>query len=645
MTRVLAVYIAAGFMILELIDMISGPFGLPVWSFKLALYSLIAGLFITVIISWIYDIHPEGGIVKTEPADHVSPEEGHPSSNSWKIASYISFVVIVGLIVLNIIPRSVKKEDLDKSIAVLPFINDSPDEENTYFINGIQEAILNNLSKIEDLRVVSRTSVLKYISDPKPIPQIAEEMNVSYVLEGSGQKYGNQIRLTLQLIDARRDRHLWSSPFTSQVEVNEIFNIQSQIAQQVAKQIEVVITPREKELIERTATTNQTAFELYLKANEERVRYYADPEDTIRLERAIELYNYAIEYDSAFALPYLALASIHWSKKNLNSDSLNALLDSAVSLTDLALKYDPELSDAHRLKGYILRYEGERDSALRSFNRAIEFNPNNSGAYIGKGFTYFDDHDFVRAISNFYQSTLLERTEDNLLNRYNSLVTLFRTTGFREQAEFYAGEILKISKDTISYYHDIALINWNVGDYQRSISYANKGLEADPSIVTFRKFLGDSYLSLGQNNKALESYEPYVNALDSFGIVDRYGMVPIGYAYYINGFEDKANEIFNDQIRRSEEWIKENRLGALGENYFLAAVWAIRGDQMKAIEYLERFNKQKRMEIYVMQYRDSPIFENIRNEPEFLRLITEMELKYQAEHERVRQWLEENEML
>ena len=127
------------------------------------------------------------------------------------------------------ISRSITK--LEKSIAILPFKNDSPDEENTYFINGLMEEILNNLQKIKDLRVISRTSVEQYRNQTKPIPEIAKELGVNYIVEGSGQKYGNTFRLRTQLIMAAKESHLWGESFQQKItEVEDIFRIQSQIA-------------------------------------------------------------------------------------------------------------------------------------------------------------------------------------------------------------------------------------------------------------------------------------------------------------------------------------------------------------------------------------------------------------------------------
>ena len=135
--RVITVYAGAAFVILELTDIITEPLKLPSWLLPVVIVLLSIGFIISVILSWIYDIHPEDGMVKTEPAEKVKPAVMPKSSNSWKIASYFSFVVIVGLIVLNIIPRSNNKQTLEKSIAVLPFINESSDLEYTFFINGI----------------------------------------------------------------------------------------------------------------------------------------------------------------------------------------------------------------------------------------------------------------------------------------------------------------------------------------------------------------------------------------------------------------------------------------------------------------------------------------------------------------------------
>ena len=263
--RLLAIYAGSSYVIFEASTLIFPRWGLPDWTIDVVLYLLILGAIITFVLTWIYDISSEG-IQKTKPASEVQDERISPTPNGWKIASYLSLVVIVALIVLNIIPRTSKKEIRDKSIAVIPFRNDSSGEENLYFINGTMESILDNLSRIKDLKVPGRTSVEQYRDISRPIQIIAEELNVSYILEGSGQKVGNRITLSVQLIDGADGYQLWSKRYDRMIEkAEDLFDLQSEIAQMVAREIEVVITPEEKKLIEKVPTENMIAYEIYQK--------------------------------------------------------------------------------------------------------------------------------------------------------------------------------------------------------------------------------------------------------------------------------------------------------------------------------------------------------------------------------------------
>ena len=300
--RVITVYAAVAFIILQLVEILAPSLRLPEWTMNLILVLLIVGFIIAVILSWIYDVHPEGGIVKTEPAKKISEESVLPSSKSWKIATYISFVVIVALIVLNIIPRTGKKEILDKSIAVLPFINDSQDKDNEHLINGIMEDLLINLQSIKELRVPGRTSIEQYRNNPKPIPEIASELNVVYILEGSGQRYGKKIRLRVQLVEGATDKHIWADSYDEEInEPEDIFRIQSKIAKSIAAELQAVITPEEKEIIEKTPTTSLTAYDFYQRGREKYIQYRLDDDNIEALKRAEELYHKALDYDSAFA--------------------------------------------------------------------------------------------------------------------------------------------------------------------------------------------------------------------------------------------------------------------------------------------------------------------------------------------------------
>ncbi len=196
-------------------------------------------------------------------------------SKRWlAIGISVIFCIAAAFSVFMIIKGSKKVDDitqLEKSIAVLPFINDSPDQENTYFINGIMDEILNNLQKIKDFRVLSRTSTEQYRGTDKPlIQEIAKKLDVNYIVEGSGQKYGNIFRLRVQLIAANNEKHLWGESYEQEIKsTKDIFRIQSMIAQSIASELKAIITPEQKQMIEKTLTSNLTAYDFYQRGRDE----------------------------------------------------------------------------------------------------------------------------------------------------------------------------------------------------------------------------------------------------------------------------------------------------------------------------------------------------------------------------------------
>ena len=201
----------------------------------------------------------------------------------------------------------------EKSVAVLPFRNDSPDEENTYFINGLMEEVLNNLQKIKDLRVISRTSVEQYRNQTKPIPEIAKELGVNYIVEGSAQKYGNSFRLRTQLIMAAKEDHLWGESYQQKItEVEDIFIVQSQIAEKIARELKVIITPEEKQLIEKIPTEKLEAYDDYLKG-----QFYWRKLTSQDLDISLKYFERAKEKDPQFALAYAGIADVWIGRQQL----------------------------------------------------------------------------------------------------------------------------------------------------------------------------------------------------------------------------------------------------------------------------------------------------------------------------------------
>lgn len=649
------VYAATAFVILELVSIVQEPLNLPEWTLQLVIILLSIGFVISVLVSWIYDFTPEGNLEKTKPLPEENQTDKTASTSpTWRLATYISFALIVGLIVLNLIPRRSAPQSAsdagntgsltDKSIAVLPFINDSPDEENAYFINGTMEAILDNLSKIEDLRVVSRTSVEQYRDAPKTIPEVGREMRVAYVLEGSGQKYGNQVRLTMQLIDAAKDEHLWSNPYVREIEVESIFALQSEIAQLVAREIQAVITPEEKQLIEKIPTTSQTAWEFYQRAADMHNKY-TDQKSSETFQKAVDLFKYSFEYDSVFALAYLDLAWIYYDRFHSNQSLNKSYLDSAWQQLDLALDLDPQLDRAYELKGTLLRDEGKPDQALAVFDQALKYNPNNSGAYNGKGWIYFNENDYVNAIDNLWRSTQLDMSPDVQASRYTGLGFAFAPSGFLEQAKYYHQEAMKMKGDSSDYYWNMAYAEHLYGNFEEAIGIAKAGLRRQPDRPSLLAILGKCYVYTGQYKESYEPLNRFNHILDSMEVMNNWFTPWVAFAFLKNGFKERAEAQALQQIAQSEEWIAEKRSGYENQYSLLALAYAILGDTDKALTNLDRYNDQERMDIIVLTARLDPIFDSIRDHPEFIRIFDELTSKYEAEHERVRNWLEKSDQV
>ncbi len=641
--HVITVYAGAAFVIIELINNITEPLHLPEWTPTLVIVLLAIGFPIAVIFSWIYDVHPEGGMVKTELAHKVKPEDIPKSSKSWKIASYISFVVIVGLIVLNVIPRTGKKDILDKSIAVLPFRNDSPDEEKMYFINGTMEAILDNLCRIEDLRVPGRTSVEQYRDVAKPIPIIAQELRVSYILEGSGQKIGDRILLTVQLLDGINDHHLWSKQYDREIqEVEDLIDIQSEIAQLVAAEIEAVITPSEKEIIEKIPTTSISALDLYQRGNEAYWRYWSDHSDKEALERAEYFFIEALRYDSTFAQAYTGLARIYWGSEGYFSEYR---LDTARVLLDKALSFDPELVEAHTLNGRYYNARNDTIRAMREVDIAISLNPNDWEAYSIKADI---SSGYINQISNRQKAVLLNRGSElpRLLARLGSS---YWNIGFFDKALEVYEEVLKLTGDSITYLNRSGIVEGFSGNTNRAIELYKHSIALDSTQLNTYFYLFQIYLKLGDIDQALKYGKIWVDRMEASGGLGVNYMHRVGTYYRLQGLQEEADYYYDLQIEYCLREIELERSRAernLYTYYDLASTYAITGETEKALENLRIWVTRPIIDIMILVYlRNDDHFNPIKDHPEFQEILNEAEAKYQAEHERVRKWLEENDML
>jgi len=417
-TRVITIYAAAAFVILQLVEILAPSLRLPEWTMNFILVLLIVGFTITVIVSWIYDIHPEGGIVRTEPAHKVKAEEKPVSSSGWKIASYISFVVIVGLIILNVIPRGQLSDEfynLEKSIAVLPFQNMSSSNDFDYFGDAMTDEIIMQLYKINEFIVRSRTSVMQYKSTEKTSPEIGQELKANYLLEGSAQRFEDQVRILVQLIRAETDEHIWGEVYEGKWQ--ELFELQSEIARNIAVALKTVLTPEEIQSINTEPTRNFDAYDYYLQGNIEHWKYFQD-HDPSHIHKSIEFYLRAIELDSEYSLAYTGMGREYWM---LGHYALNPSQDhwnESKRLLQKAIELDPDNGWAYAELGVVQHnWDWDSTAARKSFDKAMQLSPNNDNCYIH--FIHFESRlrncsRLKKLIEEFAETLAVEIDEGNI---------------------------------------------------------------------------------------------------------------------------------------------------------------------------------------------------------------------------------------
>jgi TolB-like protein/AraC-like DNA-binding protein len=263
----------------------------------------------------------------------------------------------------------------EKSIAVLPFKNLSDNNADQYFIDGVMDEIFINLSRIHGLRVVSRTSGEHFRATSKSIPEIAKNLNVNYIVEGSGQKYGNTFRLRVQLIEASTDGHIWAKSYEQELlEPKDIFKIQSHVAQTIASELNASITLEEQAIIEKVPTANLTAYNLYMKASGFQ-REYRNTQNPATFRKAVTFYKAALEIDSSFARAYSDLASVYLTRYYWATYFKENFLDSCLVLANIALSFDGQLEEAYHIIGRCYFERGDVETALVNFNKSLEINP------------------------------------------------------------------------------------------------------------------------------------------------------------------------------------------------------------------------------------------------------------------------------
>ncbi|MEX0325713.1 MAG: tetratricopeptide repeat protein [Puniceicoccaceae bacterium] len=374
------VYLGVGWLIIQVASSTFDDFGIPLWAYRFVVLMVALAFPIAMVLAWAFELTPEGvKLTKTAQAEAVQAANS-PSHNRKRNLFAIAFAaglptLIFGTLALYFfLTRTEAAHVLDRSIAVLPFRSVSGEEENAYFCDGVHEDILTNLANFGALSVVSRTSVMRYHETEMSTPDIAEELDVAYVLEGSVQRAGNRVRVTAQLIDAAADAHIWAKNYDR--DMTDIFEIQAELARSIADSLQAVITPEEIARLDTPGTKDPVAYDLLLRARA--VGKILNISQDRRDELELALLTSALHVDPEYVDGWVALSRKHVHMYFGRTDPSEERLQKAREALDKAVSLDPDSAAVHLGFGNFYYY-GFRDyaRARTEYLRALRMMPNN----------------------------------------------------------------------------------------------------------------------------------------------------------------------------------------------------------------------------------------------------------------------------
>jgi len=377
--KVAIAYGVVAWLLIQVATQVFPFFEIPNWVVRLVVLVIIIGFPIALIVAWAFELTPQG-LKRTEVADAMPTRSS--AHRAWIYVVIIAGAIAIGLFSIerftrrnNLVNQSTLPELSAKSIAVLPFDNLSRDPDNAYFAEGIHDEILTRLSKIADLKVISRTSTQHYKSAPENLPDIAKQLGVAHILEGSVQKSGDAVRVNVQLIKAANDSHLWADTFDRKL--TDIFSVESEVAKAIAEQLRAHLTGQEEQVIAAKPTDNPEAYDAYLRGLAYNLKTANSPANSLGAQKYL---REAVRLDPKFALSWALLSFVE--ARGYLTQTLQptvALREEARQAAGTALTLQPNLGEAVLAKGfYHYACLKDYDSAVHYYEEARQFLPNSS---------------------------------------------------------------------------------------------------------------------------------------------------------------------------------------------------------------------------------------------------------------------------
>ena len=517
------------------------------------------------------------------PWEKKSEVRGHKSAVTERAAAPTSrrFALIGALVLLLIIgfgwwwtnqPRrsptspaapSTANAANQKSIAVLPFDNLSCDPDNAFFAEGVQDEILTRLAKVADLKVIARTSTQRFKSVPDDLQQIAKQLGVMNILEGSVQRAGDQIRVNVQLINTVTDAHLWAETYDRKL--TDIFAVESGIAKTIAETLQARLTGSEKSSMAKTPTVNSEAYELYLRG-----KFFAEKRTGADLHKSIEYYDQSIAKDPGYPLAYVGLADSHLLLTAYGATSPKESVTPAKVALKKALDLDDSLAQAHASSGLLATLELDLNRAISELERAIQLNPN-----------YATAHHWI------------------------ALPLMFVGQFDRGIAE--GKRAIELDPLSLIINADLCWMYFNARRYDEAEAQARKTLEMDPRFYIAHYYLGEALQFKGKLVDAISEFQTSTELNNN----DQYSLAMLGEAYARNGQMDEAQKV----LARLREKAQSRYIAP----YALALVLTALGDKTHAIDELEHGYDEGGF--YIALITVDPLFDDLRGDPRFDALV------------------------